>query len=172
MNLSDVNPEEFSNNNGGYINLLPKDLELIKSFEDDYNTILELFQSIPLNKWDYKYAPEKWSLKELFQHMIDTERIFIYRCFRIARHDKTPLIGFEQDDYILPSEANKKSVDALREEFEAVRKNSLVLLKSLNDINLKFMGIVNRNPISARAAAFNIIGHNAWHIRLIYERYL
>lgn len=172
MKLSEIKPEEFSSNNGGYISKLPKDLELIKSFDDDYNAILELFHSIPSNKWDYRYAPEKWRLKELFQHMIDTERIFIYRCFRIARHDKTPLVGFEQDDYILPSEANKKSVDALREEFEAVRKNSLVLLKSLNDINLKFMGIVNGNPISARAAAFNIIGHNMWHIRLIYERYL
>src|SRR5690606_34932085 len=172
MNLSDVNPEEFSNNNGGYINLLPKDLELIKSFEDDYNTILELFQSIPLNKWDYKYAPEKWSLKELFQHMIDTERIFIYRCFRIARHDKTPLIGFEQDDYIVPSRARSKRIEDLKEEFKAVRQNSMVLLKSLTDTDLKFIGVVNGNPLSARAAAFNIIGHNMWHIHIINERYL
>lgn len=172
MKLSDVNPEEFSNNNGGYISKLPQDLELIKSFNDNFNVVSELFQSIPSDKWDYKYAPDKWSLKEVFQHMIDTERIFIYRCFRIARHDKTPLVGFEQDDYILPSEATKKSVDALREEFEVVRKNSLVLLKSLNDTNLKFMGIVNGNPISARAAAFNIIGHAVWHIHIINERYL
>ena len=172
MKLSDVNPEEFANNNGGYINRLPKDLELLKSFEDDYHTVLELFQSIPSDKWDYRYAPDKWSLREVFQHIIDTERIFIYRCFRIARHDNTPITGFEQNDYIMPSEAYKKSVDALREEFQAVRTNSVVLLKSLNDTDLKFMGIVNGNPISARAAAFNIIGHNKWHIQIINERYL
>lgn len=172
MNLSDVNPEEYSSNNGGYINRLPKDLELIKSFNDDYKAVLELFQSLPSDKWDYKYAPDKWSLKELFQHMIDTERIFIYRCFRISRHDKTPLTGFDQDDYMLPSEAHKKSVENLLEEFQAVRTNSLVLLKSLNDTNLKFIGIVNGNPLSARAAAFNIIGHNMWHIHIINERYL
>lgn len=172
MKLSELKPEEFSNNNGGYIARLPKDLELLKSFEDDFNVILELFHSIPPEKWDYRYAPEKWSIKELFQHMIDTERIFIYRCFRIARHDKTPLVGFEQDDYMLPSQARSKSVENLKEEFKAVRQNSIVLLKSLSDTDLKFMGIVNGNPLSARAAAFNIIGHNAWHIQLLHERYL
>jgi len=62
MKLSDLRTEEFSANNGGYINKLPKDLELLKSFHDDYNTILDLFQSIPQDKWDYKYAPEKWSV--------------------------------------------------------------------------------------------------------------
>lgn len=172
MKLSDLKPEEFSNNNGGYISRLPQDLELIKGLNDDYNTVLGLFQIIPADKWDYRYAPGKWSLKEVFQHIIDTERIFIYRCFRIARHDSTPLSGFEQDDYILSSGANSKNINALVEEFKAVRQNSIVLLKSLSDTNLKFIGMVNGNPLSARAAAFNIIGHNLWHVHMIHERYL
>lgn len=172
MRVSDLQPEEFSPNNVRYLSILPKDLELIKSFKDDFDTILDLFQSITLDKLDYRYAPDKWTLKEVFQHMIDTERIFIYRCFRISRHDKTPLPGFEQDDYVLPSQADKKSVEDLMEEFKAVRQNSIVLLKSLNDTDLKFIGIVNGNPISARAAAFNIIGHNLWHLNIIKNRYL
>ncbi|OYX23150.1 MAG: hypothetical protein B7Z06_10645 [Flavobacteriales bacterium 32-35-8] len=172
MRVSDLQPEEFSPNNSRYINILPKDLELIKSFKDDFDTILDLLQSITLDKLDYRYAPDKWTLKEVFQHMIDTERIFIYRCFRISRHDKTPLPGFEQDDYVLPSQADKKSLQDLLEEFKAVRQNSIVLLKSLNDTDLKFIGIVNGNPISARAAAFNIIGHNLWHLNIIKNRYL
>ncbi|WP_100614703.1 DinB family protein [Confluentibacter citreus] len=172
MQVSDLQPEEYSQNNGRYIGILPKDLELIKSFKDDFDVILNLFQYIPSDKWDYRYAEGKWNLKEVFQHIIDTERIFIYRCFRIARHDKTPLTGFEQDDYILPSEADKKSIEDLMEEFKAVRQHSIILLKSLNDNDLKFIGIVNGNPISARAAAFNIIGHNKWHIDIIMERYL
>lgn len=172
MQVSDLQPEEFNPSNGRYVSMLPKDLELIKSFKDDFGAILELFQSMPLEKLDYKYAEGKWSLKEVFQHIIDTERIFIYRCFRIARHDKTPLPGFEQDDYALPSEANKKSLDDLIEEFKAVRQNSIILLKSLNETDLKFIGMVNGNPISARAVAFNIIGHNKWHIDIIMERYL
>jgi DinB superfamily len=172
MQVSDLQPEEFSPNNGRYVSMLPKDLELIKSFKDDFNAISDLFQSITLEKLDYRYAEGKWSLKEVFQHIIDTERIFIYRCFRIARHDKTPLPGFEQDDYVLPSQADKKSLGDLIEEFKAVRQNSIVLLRSLNENDLKFIGIVNGNPISARAAAFNIIGHNLWHVNIINERYL
>jgi len=172
MKISDLQPEEFSPNNGRYVSTLPKDLELIKSFKDDFETISSLFQSLPTEKLDYRYAPDKWSLKEVFQHIIDTERIFIYRCFRISRHDKTPLPGFEQDDYVLPAQADKKSLEDLVEEFKAVRQNSIVLLKSLNDTDLKFIGIVNGNPISARAAAFNIIGHNLWHVNIIKERYL
>lgn len=172
MKLSDLQSEEYGPNNSRYLNMLSQETELIKSFKDDFDAVLTLFQSIPSNKLDYRYATDKWSLKEVFQHMIDTERIFIYRCFRIARHDKTPLPGFEQDDYILPSEANKKSLEALMEEFKAVRQNSIVLLNSLNDTNLKFIGIVNGNPISARAAAFNIIGHNTWHVAIMKERYL
>lgn len=172
MKVSDLQPEEFSINNGRYISILPKDLELIKSFKDDFEAVLHLFQSMPTQKLDYRYAEGKWSLKEVFQHIIDTERIFIYRCFRISRHDKTPLPGFEQDDYVLPAQADKKSLEDLMEEFKAVRHNSIVLLKSLNDTDLKFIGVVNENPISARAAAFNIIGHNLWHVNVIKERYL
>lgn len=172
MKLSELQPQEYSQNNSRYLGVLPQDTELIKSFKDDFNAILELYKSMPSDKLDYRYAPYKWSLKEVFQHIIDTERIFIYRCFRIARHDKTPLPGFEQDDYILPSEADKKSLEALIEEFKAVRQNSIVLLNSLNETNLKFIGVVNGNPLSARAAAFNIIGHNKWHVNIINERYL
>ncbi|PKQ46504.1 DinB family protein [Confluentibacter flavum] len=172
MKLSDVQPQEYSQNNVRYLEKLPQDAELIKSFKDDFSAVLELYQSMPSDKLDYRYAEGKWSLKEVFQHIIDTERIFIYRCFRIARHDKTPLSGFDQDDYIWPSQADKKSLEALMEEFKAVRESSIVLLNSLNDANLKFIGIVNGNPLSARAAAFNIIGHNKWHIDIIMERYL
>ncbi|WP_100611312.1 DinB family protein [Confluentibacter lentus] len=172
MKVSDLQPQEFSPNNGRYISILPKDLELIKSFRDDFDAILDLFQSMPTEKLDFRYAEGKWNLKEVFQHIIDTERIFIYRCFRISRHDKTPLPGFEQDDYVLPSQADKKSLENLIEEFKAVRQHSIVLLKSLNDTDLKFIGIVNGNPISARAVAFNIIGHNLWHVNIIKERYL
>ena len=176
MKISDIQSneytKEYSSANAVYLAQLPKELELLKSFQTDYSAILELFESVPSDKWNYRYAPGKWSLKEVLQHLIDTERIFIYRCFRIARHDNTPLMPFEQDDYILPSRATAKSVVDLKEEFIAVRQNSIVLLKSLCDTDLKFIGIVNGHPLSARAAAFNIIGHNMWHIRIIKERYL
>jgi hypothetical protein len=172
MTISDIQPAEYNSANGFYLEMLPKDLELIKGFREDYTAILSLFESVPSDKWDYRYTPGKWSLKEVLQHIIDTERIFIYRCFRIARHDNTPLMPFEQDDYIVPSQASNKSEEALREEFITVRQHSIVLLKSLSDTDLKFIGIVNDQTLSARVAAFNILGHNTWHMQIIKERYL
>lgn len=172
MKISEITSEEYSQNNGGYLSVLPQDAELMKSFEANFNEVLQLFQSIPLDKLDFRYAANKWSIKEVLQHVIDTERIFIYRCFRIARHDKTPLTGFEQDDYLITSQAAKKDLVILIEEFKAVRQNSLALLHNLNEADLKFIGIVNGNPLSARAAAFNIIGHTKWHLNMIKERYL
>ena len=121
---------------------------------------------------EYKYAAGKWSIKEVFQHIIDTERVFLYRCFRIARHDKTPLTGFEQDDYIVPSKANSKSIESLLEEYQTVRQNSIVLLKSLSETDLKHLGNASDHMLSARAAAFMTLGHEIHHIEVIKERYL
>ena len=130
------------------------------------------FKSIPKEKLEYKYADDKWTIKEVFQHIIDTERIFMYRCLRIARHDKTALAGFEQNDYIIPSKANSKSIESLLEEYRTTRQYSIVLLKSLSDEDLKYIGQASDNVMSARSTAFSTIGHEIHHVNIIEERYL
>ena len=134
--------------------------------------VTDFFKSISNDKLTYKYAEDKWTIKEIFQHIIDTENIFMYRCLRIARHDQTPLAGFDQNDYILPSLANKKSIELLLEEYQAVRQNFIVLLKSLSETDLNFVGNANGSNLSARSAAFIILGHELWHTKIIKERYL
>ncbi|MFD0988971.1 DinB family protein [Mariniflexile jejuense] len=172
MKITDVKPADYNVFYSTYINKAPKETDLIDAFEKAESVVLQFFKSIPEHKWDYKYATGKWSIKEVFQHIIDTERIFIYRCFRIARHDKTPLAGFEQDDYILPSNAQNKSVKNLLEEYKVVRQNSIVLLKSLSDEDFKFIGISNGANLSALAAAFMILGHETHHIEVLKALYL
>ena len=152
--------------------LSDNDMGLIENLEYSHKKALEVLSAISKEKQIYRYAEDKWTIKEIFQHIIDTERIFMYRCLRIARHDKTPLAGFEQNDYIIPSLANNKSIEQLLEEYELVRKNSIVLLKSLNNTDLKFIGNANGTQLSARAAAFSVLGHELWHIKIIKERYL
>ena len=120
----------------------------------------------------YRYEAGKWSIKEIFQHLIDTERIFIHRCFRIARNDKTALTGFDQNIYIEPTVQIENLWMIWLEEFRAVRQHSINLLYSLTDEDLKNIGTANDSPMSARAAAFTIIGHEIWHIGIIKERYL
>ena len=152
--------------------MIPKSVDLVEGFEVGFKNIEAFFKSIPKEKLEYKYAVDKWTIKEIFQHIIDTERIFMYRCLRVARQDKTALAGFEQNDYILPSKANNKSIEALLEEYRTTRQFSIVLIKSFSDEDLKCIGQASGNVMSTRSTAFSTIGHEIWHMNIIKERYL
>ena len=172
MTKSDLNPSEFDEYYSRYINKLSNEAELRKGFVNGKDTLINFFKSIPEEKLTYRYRPEKWSVKEILQHLIDTERIFMYRCFRIARRDETALAGYDQNIYITPSGANDKSINSLLNEFLINRNHSISLLDSLTDENLCFIGNSNGGVMSARAAAFTIIGHDIWHMEVIKHKYL
>lgn len=172
MKKQDLNTNEYNDYIAGYINKIDDNLELMKGYEDDKNMIVDFFTAVPKEKLEYRYAEGKWSIKEVFQHIIDTERIFMARLLRIARNDKTALPGYDQDIYIEPSGADAKSLDALLTEFNITRAYSINLLESLSEENLHDMGIVSESPISARACAFLLLGHSIWHIEILKERYL
>lgn len=155
-----------------YIDNVSKDLTLMEALEKGRENVINFFERIPKEKQEYKYAEDKWTIKEVLQHLIDTERIFSYRFFRIGRRDTTSLAGFEQDDYIQPSRANEKSMQELISEFKITRAYSLSILESLRNDDLLFVGKANMSPVSARAAAFIIPGHDIWHMKIIKERYL
>lgn len=172
MIKKDLQPTEYNEYYGRYIDMVSDEIELIKGFENDKKFVIDFFSSIPEEKLEYRYQPEKWTIKEVLQHIIDTERIFMYRFLRIARADKTALMGFEQDDFVLPSEANNKSIDELIHEFTVTRLYTLNLVNSIPEKYLNSMGTASNSPISARACAFILLGHSIWHINIIKERYL
>ncbi|WP_405207370.1 DinB family protein [Aquimarina sp. LLG6339-5] len=172
MNSTGLSSKEYDEYYGRYIDKSSPEQDLREGFEIGKDDVIDFFRSIPQEKQEYRYDINKWSIKEVLQHLIDTERIFIYRCFRIARNDKTSLAGFDQNIYIDPSGANQKSMNELIGEFEIVRKNSISFLNSINDDQLMYIGNANGGKMSARAAAFTIIGHEIWHIDIIKERYL
>ena len=172
MIAADVKITEYAPFYGRYIDKLREDLPLREGFETHRDMLIRFFEAIPEKKADYRYAPGKWSIKEVLQHLIDTERVFMYRCFCIARHDATPLPGFDQDAYIEPSRAACKTFTSLLEEYKAVRQSSLSLLNSLDDKDLKYSGTASGGTLSARAAAFMVLGHEIWHLEIVKERYL
>ena len=172
MTKSEIQQKEYNEYYTGYVNLIDDNTELIDGYYQDKKMMEDLIKSIPDEKLIHRYQPEKWSIIEVIQHLIDTERIFMYRCFRNARNDKTELAGFDQDDYIFPSEANSKTKEQLLEEFTANRNYSISLLKSLSEKNLGFVGNANGGVVSARAAAFIVLGHDMHHTNIIKERYL
>ncbi|CAL2065319.1 DinB family protein [Tenacibaculum sp. 190524A05c] len=172
MNTTNLDQNEFDIYYKRYIDKLPQDMSLLQSFLEGKKNTIRFFSSIPDNKLEYRYQNEKWSVKEIFQHLIDTERIFMNRCFRIARRDTTPLSGFDQNIYINPSGANQKSIENLINEFTINREHSINFLNSISREDLCYIGNANGNAMSARAAAFVIPGHDIWHKEIIKERYL
>ena len=172
MTKSEINSNEYHPYYSTYLDLVRDNTELIEGYRTGKKTMTDLINSIPEEKMSFRYQPEKWSINELIQHLIDTERVFMYRCFRIARNDKTELAGFEQDDFIKPSEADLKSKAEILEEFSINRDNSIALLKSLSEKNLGFIGNANGGDASARSIAFTVLGHDMHHTNIIKQRYL
>lgn len=119
-----------------------------------------------------RYAPDKWSIKEVIGHLTDSERIFAYRALRFARGDETSLPGFESDDYIEPGRFDKRNWAGLIKEFEAVRLATLELYEPLDEEAWKRQGVANNDAVSVRALAYIIAGHELHHLKLIKELYL
>ncbi len=140
--------------------------------EQNLELVVSFYFNIPKDKHNYAYAIGKWTIKDILLHVIDTERIFAYRALRIARQDRTPLAGFEQDDYIAPANATQRSMESLLEEYKAVRQGSMSLFKSFNSSTLMQLGEASGCPISVRAIGYILTGHENHHIQIIKARYL
>ncbi len=120
----------------------------------------------------FRYAEGKWSVKELIGHIIDTERIMAYRALRIARNDQTPIEGFEQEPYIENSNFDDRNMNSLIEEFGALRRSNIIMFNNFAETAWMRMGTASENPVSARALAYIIAGHELHHIKILRERYL
>jgi hypothetical protein len=131
-----------------------------------------LLDSISSERSLHRYAPGKWSIRELVLHISDAERVFAYRALRFARADQTPLPGFEQDDYIGPSAADSRDWHGIVEEFATVRAATLSLLGNLPKDAWTRTGIASGKPVSVRALAYVIAGHELHHRSILQSRYL
>ena len=145
---------------------------IIKELRDQVIDIQALISEIPEDKEDYAYAAGKWTIKEIIQHIIDTERIFAYRALRISRNDQTSLPGFDENDFANNTAANERGLQDLLTEFSAVRHSNLLLFKSFSEEQLLRIGIASDHPISVRAIGFMLIGHQKQHQKVFEERYL
>jgi len=168
MNLSQ---EEFNPYYLPYIQLATKP-DIIESLKQNLITVVDFYNNLPTDKLEFAYAEGKWTPKDILLHIIDTERVFAYRAMRIARLDKTEMVGFEQDDYVEAGKANSRSLESLLEEYKAVRHATIALFSSLSDKELKSIGKASGSPISVRAIGHIITGHENHHNNVIKGRYL
>ena len=156
---------------GKYISLVPEG-DILALLAQQLGETLATLRSIPEAKALFRYAPDKWSIKELVGHVIDTERIFSYRALRFARNDATPLPGYEQDDYVLNASFNDVPLAELADEFESVRHASLFLFKHMGREAWMRKGLANESAVSVRALAYIIAGHERHHLEILRSRYL
>lgn len=171
MKASQLPVKEYAEYFFPYISVLGE-VTLIEELEISLHEFIRFVQNIPMDKFDYRYAEDKWTIKEIIQHVIDTERIFAYRALRISRNDQTPLPGFDENEYSNNTEANKRGLQDLLTELSAVRHSNIFLFKSFSEEQLQRTGIASNAGISVRAIGFIMIGHQKHHQNIFEERYL
>ena len=172
MKPNQLQSNEFASYYGNYIAQVSDEYTLIEELEISLHRFIKFVQDIPMDKFDYRYAEGKWTIKDIIQHIIDAERVFAYRALRFARNDKTELPGFEENDYVDEANGTKRSIMELLTELSAVRHATILLFKSFSQEQLVRIGRASENPMSVRAAGFVIIGHQNHHQKVFEERYL
>ena len=154
-----------------YINYVQEE-DVMTAIENQQSVIDNFFDRISEEKSTYAYAEGKWTLKELLQHVIDTERIFIYRALAFARKETQSLPGFDEKTYAANSNANARSWKSLCEELKAVRNTSRLLFENFTDEMLSSSGLANNNPTTVNAIGFILVGHVYHHKNIVETRYL
>jgi len=154
-----------------YVSLIAGD-GVMAELDSQTASLRAAVSGLPEDRGSYAYAEGKWTIKELLSHLIDGERIFAYRILRVSRGDKTPIEGFEQDDYIATSRANDRTFSNLIDEFAFERQANLIMVSNIDDETSELMGTASDKPVSVRALTYIMAGHVKHHLKILADRYL
>ena len=155
-----------------YIDLVNKNKSVLEQLEENMKSTINLIQSFSEEQLSTPCSEGEWTIKEILTHIMDNERVFAYRALRFARNDFTALPGYEQDDYINEVNVNSRSVNSIIKEYSAIRQATITLFENLPLETSIRQGIAGGNPLSVRAAAWIIVGHEIHHINSIRENYM
>ena len=154
-----------------YVNLAIND-DLKTAFEKHQKELISFLKEIPKKKWNYRYAEGKWSIKEVVQHIIDAERVFVYRALCFARKDQTPLPAFDENLFAANSKADNRTKKDLIRELKTLQESSAQLFNSFDEEQLEQPGIASGKPTYVKGVAYILLGHALHHKQLLEERYL
>jgi len=163
-------PDEYSAYAARYVDLVGND-PILEILEHQQHSTYDYFLKMSPQQASYAYAEGKWTIKQVLGHMADTERVFAYRALAFSR-EAIELPGFDQDVYMEKATFNGRSLVDLADEFKIVRESTIFLFKSFTDEQSTQKGIASGNPVSVRALAYMIAGHEMHHIKILKERYL
>ena len=172
MKKKDLKAEEFEQYYGVYLATLEDDTVLLNQLSKGYDNFPKFINDIPEGKLNYAYAEGKWTIAQVLLHIVDTERIFQYRAFRFSNGDITPLMGFEQDAYVIENDPRGQNKESIIEAYKTVRASTINIFKSLSEERLGYTGMASNLPWSVAGLGFVICGHQRYHRNMIRERYL
>ncbi len=164
-------PGEYAPYYEGYVRRVASP-DVLDGLEEQIEGTLALFDGLGPQEAARRYAPGKWSLKQVLGHLADTERIMAYRALRIARGDPTPLAGFDENRYVEGADFDARAMEALVEEYRAVRRASVLLFRGFSGEAWTRRGAANGVEVSVRALAYIIAGHELHHLEVVRTRYL
>jgi hypothetical protein len=162
---------EYPPDLGRYISLVAED-DVVGAMERQTKETAALLASIGEETSTFRYAPEKWSIKQIVGHVTDGERVFAYRLLCIARGEMQSLPGFDENDYMRGANFDDLPFAEIVDGLAAVRRSTLSLLRGLSEEAWTRTGIANQNKVSVRAIAYGLVGHERHHLRVLRERYL
>ncbi len=160
--------QEYSAYYGKYVAYAPEE-DVAAALEAQSNYTLDVLNAFTDEQAGRLRGTTQWTLKETLGHLIDGERVFVYRAMRIARGDKTPLASFEQDSYIAGGDFNSREWDNLIAEYSALRQATIAFARGTSPEHLARMGTASENPVSARALLYITVGHERRHIEMLKE---
>lgn len=155
-----------------YINALEVDDTLLNHLESSLKYFEEVLLDIALSKQEYRYAEGKWTIKEIVQHLIDTERVFIYRALRYSRKDSGSLLSFDENSFVTNYQISKRNFDDMLNEFTLLRRSTIFMFQDFDEEILDRAGKVGALSISVRAIGYICSGHVMHHLKVIKERYI
>jgi hypothetical protein len=169
--LTPPTSEEYAPFYAGYINRIGQGEDVLATLDEQLQSTPALLRRVDERRGGFRYAPGKWSIKEVVGHLADTERILTDRALRIGRGDVTPLPGFDEDAYVPAMEADARPLDDLVSEWSDVRRASLALFRGLPSAAWARRGVANGAVVSVRALAYIVAGHERHHLETLRDRY-
>lgn len=172
MNLIPPTTEEYSPFYSDYIQRAQSKGDAVVTLPKQIDELNRILGSLTDDQARFKFGPAEWSIKQVVGHLNDVERVFSYRLLRVSRNDKTPIAGFEQNDYVREAGFDEHLLPDLLQEFELLRRANILMINNMSEESTRRIGTASNNPVSARALIYMLVGHVEHHVTSLHENYL
>ena len=162
---------DFPNFYQGYVNTIESD-NILQTLQSQQDKTVSFFENLTEEQGNFAYADGKWTIKEVLGHLVDTERVFVFRALSFARGEEQSLPGFDENTYVPAGRFSDRKLESLIEEYRSVRQSTITFFQNLRDEDWSKTGIANNGNFTVNSIAFIIAGHNEHHINILSERYV